>query len=314
MASTANDWTEVFYDAVSHNGSKIYIQAEMPWQADLSWVDAAKDFAKQYPELRLMLEKYKGELKSKLYFEILNYESAKSYSNLIENMIEGPRKATVFIYDYIEFRKKGLEVLDFSEKDIIRSPEITEDIDEFLAISVLKTSPISDFQNLLTRAKIPNYQPLLNPDFFNASKIANSYKNIYRHVVVVAARTQAVFGSLSELETKTERKPLTAMQKLDELLRMDRAFDRDFEKSLEPVLAGLYELEVGTHRIHSRRANVREEKSEKYSGIQAADVSSAVARNLLEKHDKSSRLVTEKALIDIKSHFYRFYYNGIMLN
>ena len=79
------------------------------------------------------------------------------------------------------------------------------------------------------------------------------------------------------------------------------------------ILAGLYELEVGTDRIYSRRVHVREERSENYDGIQAADVASAVAREIIEKHDKSTRLITEQALIEVKIHFSKTYYNGIVV-
>ena len=313
MASTANDWKETFYDAVSHNGAKVYIQAEIPWQADLTWVSAAREFARQNPELQVLLNSSKGELKSKLYFSILQHESVRAYPSLIDKMIEGPRSATIFIYDYIRFREEGLNTLGFSENDVARAPEIKEDIDEFLAVNVLKTSPISNFQVLLTHLNLPNYEPVLKPDRFDPLKIAQNHKNSYRHVVIVAARAQAIFGSLSEIEPDPNLRPAAAIRNLDNLLRIDRAFDKDFEESLSHILAGLYELEVGTDRIYSRRVHVREERSENYDGIQAADVASAVAREIIEKHDKSTRLITEQALIEVKIHFSKTYYNGIVV-
>ena len=309
----ANDWAEAFYDAVSHSGTEIYIQAEIPWQADLSWIDAAKEFAGQNPELRSLLEANKGELKSKLYFRILEHEATKSYSHLIDRLRDGPRVATIFAYDYQTFREKSLQTLNVSEQDVNQAPDIKNSVNEHLAESVLRTSPISDFQNRLIGLGMPNYQPALNPDEFNPSKIAKRYKNMFKHVVIVAARTQAVFGNLMELEPNPQFYPHVATQKLNELLRMDRAFDKDFEKSLTQVLAGLFEIEVGMYLFSSRRAHVREEKSEDYTGIQAGDIASGVARRIVKEHEKEVGKITGEALTAINKHFYKTFYNGIAL-
>lgn len=308
------EWTEAFYDAGKHGGSNFYVQAEISSSDDLSWVAAARDFARDKPELRRSLEANDGELKSCLYFRILESDGIRSYTSLCDRLREGPRRAKIYVYELYAFRSRGMELLDVTDKEVRKHEEVERELRKQVAIGVVRSSPIADLQARITGLGVPNYSPLVSKAYFDAEQIAAKYGHKYPHLVHVAARTQAVFGSLTEIEPDPALRAFAAREKLLELLKIDRTFDKDFPRSLIEVLIGVFDIELGLFDLgRSRLARIREVESGGVDGVQAADVAAGIARRILAKQKNSATTITAEGLQELHDTFRAVFRNGARL-
>lgn len=306
------DWALAYYDATRALGSKLYIQAEFSGTSDIDWVAAGRKFAARHEALRPILEANKGEFKSTVYFATLNTDELRRYTSLYQRLRDGPRLAHLYIYAMDEFSRIGREIVDVQEEDVPRLPkDLKRDLYEQVGIATLNTSPIANFQDHVIRARIPNYRPSLDPRYFDPAQITADLKYDYRNIVQVAARTEAVFGDLKRIEPDPNFRTAAAVQRLYRLLRTDRYFDKDYERALAWVLAGLLDLELSLMLFEPRIASVDEHNSALYDGIQAADIAAAVARKISGQLAQGGQPITHDALTRLAREFKAVTYNGI---
>lgn len=308
------EWAQAYYDATRAQGSRLHIEAEFGGTSDISWIAAGREFARGQPALRPLLDRHRGEFKSPVYFATVQSEELRSYTSLYERLRDGPRLAQLYIYSRDEFSRIGLQAVDVREKDVPRlPPHLKQELRRQVGIAALASSPIAGLQERLVNAGVPNYRPSIAASYFDPAQISTDLGNKYQNIVQVAARTEAVFGDLKRIESDPKYRAAAAIERLDRLLRTDRYFDRDYERALVWVLAGLFDIEMSLMFLEPRVAMVDEYDSARYDGIQAADIAAAVARETIRELVPAGQVVTAEALARLVTEFRAVVHNGVRL-